>query len=145
MASPTQWTWVWASSGNWWWTGRPGVLPSMGCKESDTTETTELNRTFSKWPIPKWFFSGGQIYDSRLFFFPLFFCENAYKLLQSCVIFCDPMNYSPPDSSAHGILQARILDWLAISYSRRSSQPRDQTWVSSIADGFFTIWATFSV
>ena len=38
MASPTQWTWVWVNSGSWWWTGRPGVLQSMGCKESDTAE-----------------------------------------------------------------------------------------------------------
>ena len=35
---PTQWTWVWVNSGNWWWTGRPGVLQSMGLKELDTTE-----------------------------------------------------------------------------------------------------------
>ena len=38
MASPTQWIWVWASSGSWWWTGKPGMLQSMGGKESDTTE-----------------------------------------------------------------------------------------------------------
>ena len=38
VASLAQWTWVWASSGSWWWTGRPGVLQSMGCKESDTSE-----------------------------------------------------------------------------------------------------------
>ena len=38
MASPTRWTWVWASFGSWWWTGKPGMLQSMGCKESDTTE-----------------------------------------------------------------------------------------------------------
>ena len=44
MASPTQWTWVWVNSRSWWWTGRPGVLQSMGCKESDMTERlTELN------------------------------------------------------------------------------------------------------
>ena len=36
MASPTRWTWVWASSGSWWWAGKPGVLHSWGCKESDT-------------------------------------------------------------------------------------------------------------
>ena len=41
--SPTQWTWVWVNSGSWWWTGRPGVLQSMSCIESHTTE--ELNRT----------------------------------------------------------------------------------------------------
>ena len=38
MASLTWWTWVWVNSGSWWRTGRPGVLQSMGCKESDTTE-----------------------------------------------------------------------------------------------------------
>ena len=38
MASLTRWTWVWASSGRWWWTGRPGMLDSWGCKESDMTE-----------------------------------------------------------------------------------------------------------
>ena len=43
----------------------------------------------------------------------------------------DPMNYSPPGSSVHGILQARILEEIAISFSRGSSQPRDRTWVSS--------------
>ena len=45
---------------------------------------------------------------------------------------CDPMDCSPPGSSVHGILQARILEWVAISYSRGSSQPMDQTYVSYI-------------
>ena len=48
----------------------------------------------------------------------------------------------PPDSSVHGILQARILEWVAIPFSRGSSQPRDRTQVSHIAGRFFTIWAT---
>ena len=52
------------------------------------------------------------------------------------------MDYSPPRSSVHGILQARILEWVAISFSRGSSLPRDQTWVSCIAGSFFTSWAT---
>ena len=60
---------------------------------------------------------------------------------QSCPTLCDPMNCSPPGSSVHGILQARILEWVAILFFRESSQPRDQTWVSRIADRFFTIWA----
>ena len=54
-----------------------------------------------------------------------------------------PMDCSPPGSSVHGILQARILEWVAISFSRGSSQHRDQTWVSCIAGRFFTIWATW--
>ena len=43
------------------------------------------------------------------------------KLLQSCQTLCNPMDYSLPDSSVHGILQARILEWVAISSSRGSS------------------------
>ena len=62
-----------------------------------------------------------------------------------CPTLCDPINYSPPESSVHGILQATILEWIAIPFSRGSSQPRDQTWVSCIAGRFFTIWATKEV
>ena len=51
------------------------------------------------------------------------------------------MDNSPPGSSVHGIFQARILEQVAISYSRGSSQPRDWTWVFCIADRHFTIWA----
>ena len=51
------------------------------------------------------------------------------------------MDCSPPGSSVHEILQARILEWIAISFSRGSSQPRDRTEVSRIAGRFFTIWA----
>ena len=56
---------------------------------------------------------------------------------QSCPTLCNPMDGSPPGSSVHGILQARILKWIAIPFSRRSSQPRDQTRVSCIAGRFF--------
>ena len=52
------------------------------------------------------------------------------------------MNCNPPGSSVHGILQARILEWVAISFFRESSQSRDQTQVSRIADRFFIVWAT---
>ena len=50
-----------------------------------------------------------------------------------------------PGSSVHGILQARILEWVAISFSRGSSQPRDRSQVSHIAGGFFIVWATREV
>ena len=50
---------------------------------------------------------------------------GAAKSLQSCVTLCDPIDGSPPGSLVPGILQARILEWVAISFSRRSSQPRD--------------------
>ena len=61
---------------------------------------------------------------------------------QSCPTLCDPMDCSPPGSSVHGILQARILEWVAISFSRGSSQPKELTQVSCTADRFLTISAT---
>ena len=64
------------------------------------------------------------------------------KFTQLCPTLCDPMYYSPPGSSVHGILQARILEWVAISFSRGSSQPRNQTQVSHIAGRRFNLWAT---
>ena len=51
---------------------------------------------------------------------------------QSCLTLCNPMDCSPPGSSVHGILQARILEWVAISFSREASQPRDRTHASCI-------------
>ena len=63
---------------------------------------------------------------------------------QACLTLCDPMDCSPPGSSVHGILQARILEWVTISFSRGSSWPRDRTWVSCTASGFLTFWATYS-
>ena len=67
-------------------------------------------------------------------------CMHA-KLLQLCPAFCDPMDCSPPGSSVPGIFQAKILDWVAISFSRASFQLRDRTRVSCTsctAGRFFT-------
>ena len=61
---------------------------------------------------------------------------------QSCLALCNPMDWGPPGSSVHGILQARILEWVAISFSRGPSRPRDRTQVSCITGGFFTVWVT---
>ena len=55
------------------------------------------------------------------------------KVTQSCPTLCDPMDYT-----VHGILQARILEWVAFPFSRGSSQPRNRTGISCIAGGFFT-------
>ena len=52
------------------------------------------------------------------------------------------MDYNPPGSSVHGILWERKLEWVAIPFSRRSSQPKDWNQLSQIADGFFIVWAT---
>ena len=71
-------------------------------------------------------------------------CERKWKW--SCSVmsdsFCDPVDCSPPGSSIHGILQARILEWVAIPFSRGSSQSRDRTHVSRIAGIRFNLWAT---
>ena len=61
---------------------------------------------------------------------------------KSCQKLCELMDCSLPGSSVHGISQGRILEWVAISFSRVSSQPKLRTQVSCIAGKFFTIWAT---
>ena len=63
--------------------------------------------------------------------------KGKVKVIQLCKTLCDPM-----DHTVYGILQARILEWVAIPFSRGSSQPRDGTQVSHIAGVFFTSWAT---
>ena len=70
------------------------------------------------------------------------------KSLQSCPTLCNPMGYSPLGSSVHGILQARILEWVAMPFSRASCRPRGWPWVSNIsctAGGFSTTSATMNV
>ena len=57
---------------------------------------------------------------------------------QSRPTLCNPMDCSLPGSSVHGILQARMLEWVAVSFSRGSCRPRDQTHIPCIAGGFFT-------
>ena len=53
-------------------------------------------------------------------------CKCA-KLLQSCLTLCHPVGYNLPGSSVHGILQTRVLEWIAIPFSREFSKPRDRT------------------
>ena len=64
------------------------------------------------------------------------------EVAQSCPTLCDPVDCGLPDSSVHGILQARVLEWGATAFSRGSSQPRDQTQVSRIGGRRFKLWAT---
>ena len=68
--------------------------------------------------------------------------ESESEVTQSCPTLWHPVEYSLPGSSLHGILQARILEWVAISFSRGSSQPRDWTQVSRIAGRRFNLWGT---
>ena len=73
-------------------------------------------------------------------------CIASAKLLLSCLTLCDPMDHSLPGSSVHETLQASILEWVAISFSRDSSPPRDWTWASyspALAVRFFTTRTTW--
>ena len=65
--------------------------------------------------------------------------ESESEVTQSCPTLCDPMDCSLPGSSVHGIFQVIVLEWIAISFSRGSSLPRDQTQVSRIVDRRFTV------
>ena len=65
------------------------------------------------------------------------------EVAELCLTFCDPMEYSLPGSSLHGILQARVLEWVPMPFSRGSSQPRDRPASSSLAGGFFTTSAAY--
>ena len=64
--------------------------------------------------------------------------KSESEVAQLCPTLCDPMDYSLSGSSVHGIFQARVLGWIAISFSRGSFQPRNRTRVSCIAGEFFT-------
>ena len=61
---------------------------------------------------------------------------------QLCLTLYDPLDYSPPSSSVHGIVQVRILEWLAIPFSRGSSWPRDRSHISWISGRFYTVRPT---
>ena len=69
----------------------------------------------------------------------VFLSLSESEVTQSCPTFCDPMDCSLPGSSVHGIFQERVLEWVAISFSRGSSQPRDGTRVSHTAGRCFTV------
>ena len=77
-------------------------------------------------------------------FYYLISCEKKVKVLvaQPRPTLCNPMEFSLPGPSVQKILQGRILEWVAISFSRRSSWARDWTWVSRIAGRFVTVWTT---
>ena len=90
-----------------------------------------------------------QIHKLWWHIFPIIWSSAATdKLLQSCQTLCDRMDHNLPGSTAHGILQARILQWVAMTLSRGSSQPRDWTCISCLLQRvgrFFTTSATWEV
>ena len=68
--------------------------------------------------------------------------ESESEVTQPCLTLCNPMDYRLPGFSVHGIFQARVLEWVAFSFSRLSSWPRDRIQVSCTAGRLFTLWAT---
>jgi len=142
MASLTQWTWVWVISRSWWWTGRLGLLQSMGSLRVRHDWATELN-----WTLHRSYTNRVTIYSLVILFsqFSQLWTSQVpclCEVFQSCLTFWDRMDCSLQGSSVHGISQASIMDWASISFSRRSSLPTDQILVSHIAGRLFTIWAT---
>ena len=107
--------------------GGPACCDSWGCKESDMTE--RLNWT--DWTDG---FSSSHVRCEK--------SEKESEVSQSCPTLCDPMDCSLSGFSVHGIFQARVLEWIAISFSRGSSGPRNRTQVSHIAGRCFIVWAT---
>ena len=102
---------------------------------------------FCFWILFWYFYSMFYSVFISLIYFRIYFCmqwegESESEVAQLCPTLCNPVDCSPPDFSVHGILQARILEWVAVSFSRGSSQPRDRTQVSCIAGRRFNLWAT---
>ena len=89
----------------------------------------------------------GKQFDSstKIFFKDRITVKSESEVAQSCPTLWDPMDCSLPGSSLHGILQARVLEWGAIAFSRGSSRPRDRTRVSCIPGGRFNLWATTAI
>ena len=83
---------------------------------------------------------GNAIYQFLLNILPGY--VKVSEVTQSCPTLCDPMDCSLPGFSVHGILQARMLEWVTISFSRGSSWSRDWTQVSRIGGRCFNLWAT---
>jgi len=108
----------------------PSILPSIRVFSNESALLSSVT-LINYLPSPHlgcfWFFDY-KWYNSVYFIG----CVHACSVIKSCPTFCDPMDCSLPGSSVHGIFQARTLEWVAISSTRGSSQPRDLTRVSSI-------------
>ena len=114
------------------WTEEPGRLQSMGLQRVRHDWATSLSLSFSTESTNCYIFENF-LEDLRTWAWDVI---NSCKVsvAQLCPALCDLRDYGPPGSSVHGIFQARILEWVVISFSRGSFQLRDQNWVSYIAD-----------
>ena len=139
-------------------TQEPGGLPSVGLHRvgHDWSNLAAANHSellqmgWMEKPCSKSFiekrkrrnFSVQLLPDSHFHCSPCERWKVESEISQSCPTFCNPMDCSLPGFSIHGIFQARVLEWVAISFSKGSSPPRVWTRVSHIAGRHLTLWAT---
>ena len=121
------------------------VAISFSRGSSQPKDQTWVSRTAGR-RFTIWASREAPIHDYKFKFTKYFLLLMSFLVVtvlvtQSCPTFCYRMDYSLPGSSVHGTLQARILEWVNISFSRGSSWLRDQTQVFCIAGRFFTVWA----
>ena len=122
------------------------VLPSLGALKRHLTTNTPLSIGCSpltpQGPCPDPTVGSGWLWKAHTASFCWVCCTLAgsplFLFSRWVVSNCEPMDCSPPGSSVHGISQARMLEWVAISFSRRSSWPRDWTSISCNTGRFFT-------
>ena len=102
-------------------------------KTKKTLLCTKIQKTLiSKMILRKKYRAGGIMFPEFQTILQTDSQQSENEIAQSCPTLCDPIDCRLPGSSVHGIFQARILKWVAISFSSRSSWPRDWTWVSCI-------------
>ena len=134
------------------WTEEPDGLQSTGSQRVGHDWATLLTYLYcipletymwnplllDRWAVSKFWLQNNATVN-RLVIVMLYMCM---LVTQSCPTLCNAVDCSPPGPLVREILQARILEWVAISFSRGSSQPKDRTQVSCTAGRFFTVWAT---
>ena len=125
----------------WPWGGKPREL--WRCWRWHFKSQNQLQQPPSSRPFVLWTFKA-HLFKLSLIGYSVGICIGG-GVAQSCPTLCDPMDCSLPGASIHGIFQAIVLEWIAISFSRGSSRPRDRTQVSHIIDRRFTVWATREV
>ena len=127
----------------WWARLYPGVAMSLpGLRAAGLLVGGPASPEISQYLMPtgKWTEPGPGAKSYRGVCVCVRVCVHVCVLAsQSCLTLCDPMDCSLPGFSVHGILLERILEWVAISFSRSSSPPKDQSWISCIEGRFFTI------
>ena len=116
------------NSSRWWW-----LISSMFLTRSSCGKTTHAIGYYGAWP--GWAVSSSGL---PLTLFPFELIQGLVLVAQLCPTLCDSMEYSPPASSVHGSLQARLLQWVARDLLD-SGTWADRTWASRIAGGFFTV------